>query len=655
MRTTFRLISLSVILATAACSSAPPRVEQAAPKPAVTATAVAAPAFDLSPVPAPTGVFATGRAKSLTATIATLGFGGAQSDLTTATLRELTGRGGLRLDVDASKAASVVALDAPVDFVAAMPTDGPPEPMMAVAVGLKSLDEAKIALGATRELAPGMWAFGGERAKAFCVVAVASGPVPARAVCGPSERDVQALGGYLTRTLSTQASPASDVTLELLVSPLNARFGADLAKLAPQAPRLARSELGIGEPQFDRAIEAGARGLTDEAIALFADVDKVSFNVTLSPQGGVNVEGAVDYKSKTSWIARETAAAMSGPFPALFFQAPADADSVTFGRIVNPNDYAPMLRVGKDLIEGGLAKLKVGSEAERKKLSALLDFPLLKGEQIVSATGNRMISKPSTPKSASEKIGAIFDTQMGWNLIGSNQKADAVAKWLKDAAGAYAQPGMQKELKKALSDVVPTVKTPAPPAKLGKGAFEMDIGVVFGKKHDKRPDAKRDPKKDAKDAKSDKAPASVTFYILVMADGDSSWVAFGGNREELVERLLGVKSGAPKDKTVDGRADAQSLKSLKVASGGFMTLGSFRALAAVFFIRGSGGGSEDDMLDVSGKMEKLFQGLPNKGQTPIVYQGTVSEGPFRSRFSLNIPKASLDDFSALMNVVKGNR
>ena len=85
-----------------------------------------------------------------------------------------------------------------------------------------------------------------------------------------------------------------------------------------------------------------------------------------------------------------------------------------------------------------------------------------------------------------------------------------------------------------------------------------------------------------------------------------------------------------------------------------MTLGSFRSLAGLFAVRRQGAGDrpEDDMLDVSAKVEKLFQGLPNKGQTPIVYQGSVSQGPLRSRFSLNVPKASLEDVAALMSSAK---
>lgn len=643
MRTTRTALILPLFAGLSACSSAPPP-----PAPVPTTTPVVAQsgapvaAFDLSPVPAPPGLFAQGRAKSMTATLATLGLGGAEKEMRARAVEEIVGRHGLRLDVDPARASEVLSLDAPVDFVAAVPEDGPPEPVVAVAMGLKSLDEARSALGATREFGPGMWAFGGERSKAFCVVAASSGPTPARAVCGAAERDVRALGGYLARTAPTLPAPASDASFELLVSPLEARFGADLAKLAPQAPRLARSELGIGEPQFDRAIEAGAKGLADEALALLGDVDQLHVDLTLSQQGGITLDGGLDYKGRSSFIARNTAAAVNAPVPPLFFHAPIDADSVTFGTVHDPADYAPMVKVGKDLIEGGLAKLKVGSEAERKKLSALLDLPIAKGEAFVSVAGSRMLTKPATPKTTADKVSAMLDGQMGWNLIGTTQKADVVAKWLKDAAGAYGSAGIQKELQKDLKGFVPTVKTPAPPAKLGKGAFELEVSVGFPQKK-----GAAAPGKDHKAPKKD-APTSISFHILVMADGDASWVAIGGNRDELVERLLSVKTGAPKDKTLDARADLQTFKTLQAASGGFMTIGSFRALLAAFAPHRSGLG-EDAAFDVSGKVEQIFQGLPNKGASPIVVQGTVSQSPLRSRFTLNVPKGTLDDVAALMS------
>jgi hypothetical protein len=104
-----------------------------------------------------------------------------------------------------------------------------------------------------------------------------------------------------------------------------------------------------------------------------------------------------------------------------------------------------------------------------------------------------------------------------------------------------------------------------------------------------------------------------------------------------------VKSGAPKDKTLDARSDVQAFHSMQVASGGFLTLGSFRSLAGLGLGRAGG---PDAML--GNEIERIFAGLPNKGTTPIVFQGNVTQSPLRSRFTFNLPKASLDDISALI-------
>ena len=643
--------ALCAASALAACSSAPATVETP-PGPSASVAAPGNAGRDLSPVPAPAGIFASGRAKSVRATLATLGLSGAENEVATAAIKETLGAHGLRLDVDPARAATVVALDAPVDFVAAMAGDGPPDPVVAVAIGLKSLEEAKTALGATREFAPGMWAMGGERAKGFCVVAASSGPTPARAVCGPSERDVQALAPYLTRTVTLQNAAGSDANLELDVSSLNARFGKDAAKLATQAPRLAKNELGIGDPQWDKAIETGAKGLTDEALAFLGDLDKVRFDVTLSQQGGVTLEGSMDYKSQNSWMAKTTAQAIVGAPPPLFFRAPSDADSVGFGTIRDPGDYAPIIKVGKDLVEGGLTKAKVGTDAERKKISALLDFPMSKGEQFVTASGTRLITKPAEGKSISEKMAAFMKNSVGWTLVGSTQKADTVSKWLRDSAAAFNQPGVQKIVKQELPNAAFTVKTPAAPAKLGSGAFALELTFPGPRKRQEMPapPMKGGGKKPApKPASESKATFSV--YVLVMADGDASWVAFGANKDELVERLLEVKAGAAKEKLLESRADVQGLKQLKVTTGGFITLRSFHSLLDVFLLSST---STIDGGDVTSppSSDDSFAKLPNKGETPIVYQGSVVTSPLRTKVTLNVPKGSIDDVTALVKMFR---
>jgi hypothetical protein len=637
MRTPRIMKSLALALPIAlgaACASAPPPEEH--PQPSATASSapsasVAGPVYDLSPVAAPANVVVQAHAKSLSATMQGVGV---NADLVLKTFfQQAFGKKGLRLDVDGDKLAAVVASEAPVDVVVALPDSGT-DPLIAVAAGLRNVEDAKTALNASREIAPGMWAFGGEKAKAVCVVAAANGLVPARLICGPGDRDVKALGPWLARSASSIPS-TTDATIDFDLKPIDAKYGNDIRKAVPLAPRFVVGQWGLGDKQFDKALETAAAGLANEGVALLSDLDKAHVDLTLSADKGVTLDGKLMFKGKSSWIAQTSSHSTNVNAPAMFFRLPADSASATFSMFHDPADYEGMKKVGKDAVEGLLSFAGIGTDAERKKVSALLDLPLVKDMAFVSGSGFAHVSRAATPKTDQEKFDAFFDAQTGWRLVGTNVKAETVTKWLRDAAAAYNQPGIQKEIgaKQKEGLPLPIVKTPAAPAKLGKGAFELDVSAKLGK---------------------DKNAPTLTFYVLVMADGDESWVAFGVNKDELVERLAMVKNGAPKEKTLDSRADVAQLKSERAVSLGYMTLDSFQSLGSSWFTMRSdkAGANWDDMLKQNGQLEAMLAGLPNKASTPIVYEASLtSADPLVSRFTLNVPKGTIADVAALIQIV----
>lgn len=621
---------LAIACASACSSSPPPTTATPSAKPSASVAAPlhddVAPKYDLSPVEAPKNQVVSLHAKSLTTTLSKLGVD--PDTLVKRLFSQVAGKGGLRLDVAAEKLASQVALEAPVDAIVTLPEKKGFEPSIAVAIGLRNLEDAKAAFNATEELQGGMWLFGGEKAKVTCVVAAATGLVPARMICGPGERDLEALGPYLARGASSIPS-TTDLTLDVDFKIVNEKFGPLLASKINFAPTFLKSQIGLGDPAFDKVLDVVGVGLGNEAVALLGDLDKMHADLTVSEADGISLTGSLALRDNKSWIASTSGKSKNDAAPALFTRLPLDVAEASYSRLNDPADWEPIKKALKDGLESYLAASKIGTDAERKKVTALIDFPLAPNLAFVSGSGTKHTTKAAPRKTDDEKIAAANDAQFGWRLYGFGQKADGITKWIKDAVAAYNQAGIQKELGKASTNL-PTLKTPTPPASLGKGAYELDLEVKLGK----------DKKK------------SLTFYLLVMADGEDSWLAIGANRDELVARLEMVKSGAAADKTLVQKKGFDT--TAKHTMAGFWTLESFRALGMSVLSTAGGkgqGGGADALLDASDNLDKLFESLPNKGGSPMQYAVTMtSTTPLVSSFVMNIPQGTVADAKALVGI-----
>jgi hypothetical protein len=605
--------------------------------------------YDVSPVPEPQGIAGVVRFKSPAETIQTAiaaaGLPDAMAEAGTRGFVEGLLGEALRRQVDVEQFADVVAMNAPVDGVVALDSDPKKkDAQAAVAIGLTSLEAARAAAEAKApllEISPGMWKVGGkERHEPACAIAVSSGPTPARLVCGPRERDIAALGPYLTRTITTQAPPAADMVAELRVKPLEERFGKDLRQFLPMAPGLAKRELGIGEPRFDRAIEEGAKGVADELGFIVKDLDLVGLKIGLTKQG-VAMTGTMTMSGKSSWLAGTLAdtGSRAGPAPELYWRLPKDSDYAFFTQGADPARYTAMMKVLQDLVEGGLAAVPLGNAADQKALAALLRTPLKKGTITVQAAG-------SNPPAAGAKPGAptqfesLLSGVMGWNLIGMSEGPDEVSRWVKDVVAAYNRPSIQAFLRKEMgsdASMMPVVRQrPAPPG-LGAGSFAVEMTVP-------NLDA---PSMDPGGAKPRKM--SVTVHLLVMADGDSTWIAIGGDKNELVKRLQAVRSSAGGAEQLAGRPGLEALKSGKRVSGGFFTVGmitnSIASTASSLMSSPLGGSAPPE---VQGLVEAL-NNLPNKGQTPILLTNTVKvDDGVRSDVTLDLTQGTMQDINALI-------
>lgn len=611
------------------------------------------------PAAEPSGVVATARWKNPAATLATSSTcAGVPPAVLDAILKvgvdELFNEV-LRGGADTKALAGLVAQDAPVDAVVAIdPASKRPNAFAAVAVGLTSLEAARKAIetgGPATELAPGVWKVGGkERRSARCAVAAGGGGAPARLVCGDSDKDLVALAAWMARTLPGQPSVAADLHGEARFAPVEQRWGADLKQILRQLPLLAKGEVGIGEPKFDDAVVEAATAAQEDLVALMADLDRVTLDVSLASGSCQLVgTGALQMRNKTSWFTQTMVdrPERQGPPPALFWRLPKDSTSASFGRGSDPARYTRVLKIIRNLVDGGLTKAKVGSPADRKALTDIIVMPLGKDTNIVQGTGRFAPvapAKPGATLTSQQKMEGLMGSTVGWTVVGLDEGPDNLTKWLKELVAVWNRAGLQGPLKKELgadtAKSLPVVKTVPAPRELGAGAMAIEIKVP-------NIDDPDDPPFDAKTGKmkANRKKITLTFHIVVMGEDKTTWLAVGSKKDELLKRLVSVKAGAPDANTLATRPGLEPLKQGKNLGGGFFTLAPIvdaaKSAAEVAMPSGPPPPEVAELLSA-------LNNLPNKGETPMLLTFQVAAGNApRIAGSLQVSKGTMEDVAKL--------
>lgn len=668
MRTTPILIGIATF-ALACEPPAPPAAPPSPPPAAPPSKEVAAPAYDLAPVAEPSDIVGVVRWHVPETKPGSCGsFGAAGAALLGRPLVEKLLRETLRGQVDAPRLAATIALDGPMDAVMALdPTGKRNAPIGAFAVGLTSLEEAKSAItpdgSPPVEVVPGIWRVGNEKAArdVSCVVAVSSGPTPARLVCGDRSRikgrDFTALVPYLTRNVTIAPPLESNLHAELRYAPVDARYGDMIRSILQAAPVLASGQLSLGDPAFDQALTDAVTGLRDEATAVTHDLDRVALDLTVSPTTCVTASATLKVRDKSSWIAGSLfkGAESAGPPPPIFWRAPRDSDSAFFSRTGDPARYAPIQKTLRTLAERGIEKLQIGSAADRKALADLLDVSNMpKDTGTVSASGHGVLKPDQKPSpinprdSLPQKMRSIIGA-LGWSMTGFEQGPESLTRWLKDLVGVYNRKGLIDPLKKELgadARFLPTVRLVPAPAALGKGALAVELKLDAPLESP----AAGTPAKDAKEPKGAKAPPpgakgerlTFTLHLLLMADGKNTWLAFGPDQEDLLKHLAMVKSTAPEGDSLAVRPGLDLLRGGKNAFGGFTTVSSFTSMLM------AGMGAIPD-ANVTTQATTVLNRMPHKGETPIFITSAISPTDSSAGdVTLRLSKESLEDLSAII-------
>ncbi|MFT3773744.1 MAG: hypothetical protein QM820_50875 [Minicystis sp.] len=471
------------------------------------------------------------------------------------------------------------------------------------------------------------------------MVGAAAGSAPARLICGQRDKDITTLGPYLARNVPLTEPPKNDVHAELRFVPIEARYGSDIRRGLGFLPTLARSK-GIGEPHFDAALEEAAAALADEGAALAGDLDRITVDLGVDGARCLTASAALQLRGSTSWVAGTIGdnAAQSGPPPAIFWRAPIDSSSASYGRAADPTRYAGVVRTLRGFVEGGLAKEKIGSEADRKALAALINLPLGKDTNVVVASGNTPSAAKQAPagKSSEQQIvDELLAGSLGWYMFGFDEGPASITKLLKDIVAVYGRKGLTDPLRKEMgkdADALPAAKFVAAPRELGKGALDLELKFEIP-------------------AKRGEKPVSFAVHALLMAEGKSTWLAVGANRDDLVKHLLKVKAGAPESGTLAARAGLEPLRNGKSVSSGFVTIGTLtRGLGAIV---GNPALTSQMPRRVSGPAEEIARALanlPNKGETPIfIVTEAKKEGAApRSETTLQVQKGTFEDLGVLV-------
>jgi len=516
----------------------------------------------------------------------------------------------------------VAALDAPLDALALLaPPSGKAldEPLAALSLGLKSLARAvQFARDQGQDverIPPDIYQLGGIFGHP-CAMGPALGATPARLVCGEDAQGLQALLPYASRGLPLEQLSNSDIHLELRAEPLRRRYGEQLERLSALAP-MAMSQLSQDNPIFDRALGDTVRGMTDEALAIVQDLDKLRIDATASSQRStLEVEFGISFRSKSSWLAQvaEDVVASQGKAPPLFWRLPKDASIASFR-------YQGSTR-GRDAIQAALSGLAEGftdhqglPESLRKDLGSLIKLAFaFEPALTVSASGE--LPQSSGAEFGTGPLDAVLRNQQKWSVIGFQAPSTPTKESLGLLARLVNHAALKGLAKKNALDPkwLPRAKLrPAP--NLAPGAEQLELLLPAGL--------------------LDKADSTLkhkdfSLFVAVVPEGEITWLFSGPSEAVIRERAKMLLKGSG---TLAERTDLELLKTEEAFSGGFLQVHSVLGSLAP---------------DISKKVLSVLNATKHHGQTPAFFfaSSTKIGAGVEMHSSLVIPKELIQDGAA---------
>jgi hypothetical protein len=622
--------SLALLGIATGCGGAAPAPAQPppAPPPARSPLVIAAP--DLAPVAEPAQLVALVRWKSPAASFASLrdwtGLPIGTSDL---------------LDlISLSDLAGILSDDTSIDAVAALDPAASAladwEPLAAVSMGLKSLQEGrKLAetLGSVTEVGPGAYKLRigknsrRHRDKATCLISAAAGQAPARLVCGQRDRDLDALAGYLTRTLPSTDLGQADVHVELRFPPLVQRYGTLMNEGLHVGAAMIPDRLGLGEPTFDRALQKAALGIVDELMAVSGDLDRLTIDAAIHAKTA-DVTVHVRMRDRQSWTTGSLAsmAKRSDVAPPLFWRLPAASTAAGFSFANDPQRVTEIARTLQELLDGYLSHEKVPA-ADRAAVTDLISPRYAIGAPWVGAASG-----------------------VDWALWGVAEPAKS-REWIQRAMATCQRPKLLALAGKIVAEQTDgekkTGKAPAPlrctavvpSAVLPKGTLDYEI-TVSSPSRESATKASGTKKKASRSR-----PTEQKVHLLVASSASETWMALGVDRAKIATALLAVIQQPADSATLAKRDGLDALRSGRLMSGGFITLEMFVRMFER--VEADMADSDADVRNGSG-IAQILASTPHRGRTPLVFSSSITDGAavtWTGRY--DVPKAFVEDLVVL--------
>lgn len=599
------LVLLTLPLAACGGSNPPPTVPVAKP-PAATKTAAPP---DVSPVPDPEGLIVIGRVNKPEAILKTVG---------SWTKLPLPGGPELLASIDSSLA-EVVDLSQPVDgAVVLVKGRREPKPVAAVAVTVKSFDEAKAKLAAHHRLSPGpngqfkVEGIGKEARgeedddSEGCILAPSS--VGGRLVCGEGE-GLEKLTPWLARTAPKQTW-ASDVHVEVHPAPLRE----PVMELRAGLPRFARKLFGAS-PALGRLLDASVGDMVD----FVDDTQKVTLDLKLGEAGAV-ADVRVDYAKANSMAAKLTTSRpdLAGSPPPSFWHLPVDTDTAFFGRGSDPKLMEhPRELVGNAIFEtAGAAQMP---ESERQALKALVAdrvMPIFSGGMVygkgfdeaalVKAMAARKAAKRQDVAADDAATMAVGEQVVGWHLVQVSEPITKIGPMVKDWSNLWNRPAFAKWVKDASSNSknLARIRVAPNPAGVALPKDTVHLELTFPRPDIESVEPSRPGDKPGNKPVKKVARKPVVFHVFAVPDAGSSWLAFGLDGKLVAQKVAASLSTAPDTNTLGKAQGYEALREGKLNGAWALSLRGLFVFTALDRQEQSPFG--------------MLGALPNRGTTPIV-------------------------------------
>jgi hypothetical protein len=531
------------------------------------------------------------------------------------------------------EAMSVMALDAPIEFVVALDKRAPkdnPQPFSVFSFGVNSVENAASFVrrqGRDVRRDGGTYRMSAEGLN--CAIAPSVGKSRARVVCGDRDADVDALLPYATRGLPNEQMGDRNFHAEFVAEPIRRVYGNDLRLLKAAMTPYVMKEASIDNPRFDRALGDAVHGLADELMYLVDDIDRFSIDAQFKKdQGLFDVTGSMKFRSSSSWVAAAMASAgrnAKGP-PEEFWRLPEDAQSASFVSASDPKLLNKARATLAELADGFLEHNKVPKKV-RDQLNEIILGMLAQAGAFTSAHGDVAPSPNADPFDPRE----IMRTELGWYVGSLGEKIAIYKAYFDKIAKLYADPQLRQMLAKngLKPAMLPRLTVRGSKAGLPAGSYVYELSIPGELLGGGVPvPVSRTPGKRVTVAKAQ--PLSIVFAIA--PDGERTWYGISTD-----ERLVSTKmsNAIKKQSTIENRKDLRGLKSDKTATGGYFTA---MAIVSKILQRAAGFSSR-------GSAKKMAAGLPHHGETAMVFSSAVEGGPSVS-WKMSIPSAVFADLGA---------